>query len=388
MGETTVPFNRPYATGRELGYIQQAIDASETAAGGPFARRCEAWLARHHGSAAALLTHSGTGALELAALLSGVGPGDEVIMPSFTFTSTANAFVLRGAVPVFVDVREDTLRIDADLVADAVTPRTRAVVPVHYAGAAVDMDPLLELAREHGLMVIEDAAHALPSDLRGRPLGSLGELGALSFHETKNLTCGEGGALLINDERLVSRARMLIDKGTDRGRFLRGEVDRYSWRDVGSSFAASDVSAAFLWAQLEAVDDITASRRDVWDAYHSAFTALEDSGRVRRPVVCSDGEHNAHLYGLQVTGPPGRDGVIDALAARGVQAVFHYVPLHLSQAGRRFGRPHGDLVVSERVSARLLRLPLWAKMPPDAVEHVIRAVYEALGVQAPATTRP
>jgi len=307
-----------------------------------------------------------------------------VIVPSFTFTSTANAFVLRGAVPVFVDVREDTLRIDADLVAAAITARTKAVVPVHYAGAAVEMDPLLELAREHGLMVIEDAAHALPSDLRGRPLGSLGELGALSFHETKNLTCGEGGALLINDERLVSRARVLIDKGTDRARFLNGEVDRYSWRDVGSSFAASDISAAFLWAQLEAVGEITASRRTVWDAYHAAFAALEDDGLVRRPVVCADGEHNAHLYGLQVTSPPGRDGVIEALAARGVQAVFHYVPLHLSEAGRRFGRPHGDLAVSERVSARLLRLPLWAKMPAGTVQRVIGAVYEAFGARAPA----
>jgi dTDP-4-amino-4,6-dideoxygalactose transaminase len=387
MGAAAVPFNRPYATGRELGYIQQAIEASETAAGGPFARRCEEWLARHHGSAAALLTHSGTAALELAALLSGVGPGDEVIMPSFTFTSTANAFVLRGAVPVFVDVREDTLRIDADLVAGAITPRTKAIVPVHYAGAAVDMDPLLELAGDHGLMVIEDAAHALPSDYRGRPLGSLGALGALSFHETKNLTCGEGGALLVNDERLVARARVLIDKGTDRARFLSGEVDRYSWRDMGSSFAASDLSAAFLWAQLEAMDEITASRRAVWDAYHDAFIALEEAGRVRRPVVRTDAEHNSHLYGLQVMGPPGRDGVIDALAAHGVQAVFHYVPLHLSEAGRRFGRAHGDLAASERISARLLRLPLWAQMPAPLVQHVIRAVHDALGV-APAKRHP
>lgn len=388
MDDEVVPFNRPYATGRELGYIQQAIDASETAAGGPFAQRCEEWLARHHGSAAALLTHSGTGALELAALLSGVGPGDEVIMPSFTYITTASAFVLRGAVPVFVDVREDTLRIDADLVAGAVTPRTKAVVPVHYGGAAVDMDPLLELAHEQGLMVIEDAAHALPSDYRGRQLGSLGELGALSFHETKNLTCGEGGALLVNDERLARRARVLFDKGTDRARFLRGEVDRYSWRDVGSSFAASDISAAFLWAQLEAVDQITDSRRAVWDSYHTAFAALEDDGRVRRPAVGTDGAHNGHLYGLQVTGPPGRDEVIDALAARGVQAVFHYVPLHLSEAGRRYGRVHGDLAVSERVSARLLRLPLWAHMPVAAVQQVIRAVHEALGAQAAATVRP
>jgi dTDP-4-amino-4,6-dideoxygalactose transaminase len=335
-----------------------------------------------------MLTHSGTGALELAALLADVGPGDEVIMPSFTYITTASAFVLRGAVPVFVDVREDTLRIDADLVAGAITPRTRVVVPVHYAGAAVDMDPLLELAREEGLMVIEDAAHTLPSDYRGRALGSLGELGSLSFHETKNLTCGEGGALLVNDERLVDRARLLFDKGTDRDRFLRGEVDRYSWRDVGSSFAASDISAAFLWAQLEAVDEITASRRAVWDAYHEAFAGLEDAGYVRRPVVGTDGAHNAHLYGLQVTGPPGRDGVIDALAARGVQAVFHYVPLHTSAAGRRYGRAAADLDVSERVSARLLRLPLWAHMPTAAVQRVIRAVHEALGAEVPAAVRP
>jgi len=375
-----VPFNRPYTTGRELACVQEAIATGEIASGGPFSRRCQRLLTDHHGCATALLTQSGTDALEMAAMLSGVGPGDEVIMPSFTFTSTANAFVLRGATPVFVDVDRATLRIDAALVADALTARTRAVVPMHYGGVAVDMDPLLDLAKAHGLLVIEDAAHALPGTYRGAALGSVGDLGVLSFHETKNVWCGEGGAILVNDETLVPRAQVLLDKGTDRGRFLRGEVDAYTWRDMGSSFGASDLAAAFLWAQLDAMSEITAANLKIWNTYHEAFAGLEQEGRVRRPAVAAGCTHNAHIYHLLVTGPPGRDAFIDALRARGVQALFHYMPLHLSQAGRRYGRAHGDLEATVEVSARVVRLPRWVGMQDHDVQQVIMAVHEALAI--------
>jgi dTDP-4-amino-4,6-dideoxygalactose transaminase len=378
VSDEPIPFNRPYATGSEVRYVQQAIDNAETAGGGPFGRRCQDWLQRELGVPLALLTHSGTGALELAALVAGIGPGDEVVMPSFTFPSTANAFVLRGATPVFVDVREDTLNLDERLLADAVTPRTRAVVPVHYAGVAAEMDAVLAVARAHDLVVVEDAAHCLPSTYRGRPLGTLGSLGALSFHETKNVACGEGGALLVRDPAWVERAEVLFEKGTDRRRFERGEVQRYRWTDVGSSFAASDLNAAYLWAQLEQVERITRERLALWSAYHEAFAEAEARGELRRPVVPEGCVHNAHLYALRVGSEAGRDALLDHLAARGVHAVFHYVPLHSSPAGRRLGRAHGELAVTDRASATLLRLPLWVGMGPREVERVVDAVSDGL----------
>lgn len=383
MSAYDVPFNLPFVTGNEFEYLRQAVEAGETAGGGPFARRCEGWLEEAFACPRAMLTPSGTAALELAALLARVGPGDEVLMPSFTFSSTANAFALRGAVPVFVDVREDTLNIDEALLAEAVTARTRAIVPVHYGGVAAEMDAILATAGEHGLSVVEDAAHCLPATYRGRPLGALGDLGVLSFHETKNVSCGEGGALLIRDPALVERAEILHEKGTDRTRFLRGDTDRYEWMDLGSSFAPSDLSAAYLWAQLEAVDDLTARRGRVWRAYHEAFAQAELDGRVRRPVVPEHCVHNNHLYHLLIEGPPGRGAFIDHLAARGVQAVFHYVPLHSAPAGRRLGRAHGELPVTDRASARLVRLPLWAGMQDHHVEQVIEAVLEALSAARP-----
>ena len=378
MTATYVPFNRPYATGAELGYIEEAVRSGETAAGGPFAGRCRQWLEGRYACPRAVLTHTGTDALEMAALLAGVGEGDEVIMPSFTFPSTANAFVLRGASPVFVDIREDTLNVDEAQVAEAIGPRTRAIVPVHYAGVAAEMDAISEEARRHGLTVVEDASHALPSTYRGRELGSMGQLGVLSFHETKNVSCGEGGALLVNDESLVEHAEVLQDKGTNRRAFLQGRVDKYSWTELGSSFAASDIAAAYLWAQLEDIESITAQRMRTWDAYHGAFERAEREGRVRRPVVPPHCAHNAHLYYLLVQGPPGRDALLARLEELGVNAVFHYVPLHSAPAGRRYGRAHGELEVTDRVSSSLVRLPMWAGMGPGEVEQVVDAVYAAL----------
>ena len=373
-----VPFNQPYVTGAELGYIQEAIDNACLSGNGPFSKRCAGLLEQDLGAEAVLLTHSCTGALEMAALLADVGPGDEVIMPSFTFSSTATAFVLRGATPVFVDIREDTLNLDERLVEEAVTERTRALVAVHYAGVGCDMDALGAIAERHGLMLIEDAAQGFGSAAGGRPLGSLGALGALSFHETKNVISGEGGALILNDPALVQRAEILHEKGTNRRAFFRGQVDKYSWVDIGSSFLLSELGAAFLWAQLDQSGWITDQRMLVWQRYHAAFEQLEHAGLLRRPVVPEDMQHNAHLYYLLVPGDERRDETIGALAREQVSSVFHYVPLHSSPAGRQLGRASGELPVTDRTSASLLRLPLWVGMQDQQVDHVIAAVQHAL----------
>jgi dTDP-4-amino-4,6-dideoxygalactose transaminase len=373
-----IPFNRPAVTGRELGYVQEAIAGGRLSGNGPFTRRCQAWLAERTGAARAFLTHSCTAALEMAALLADLGPGNEVILPSFTFVSTANAFVLRGAVPVFVDIRPDTLNLDERQVEAAITPRTRALVPVHYAGVGCALDELLAIARHHRLLVIEDAAQALLANYRGRPLGGFGDLAALSFHETKNMGSGEGGALLVNRPELVARAEILWEKGTDRSRFFRGEVDRYTWVDVGSSFLPSEIEAAFLWAQLEEADDLTRRRLAVWERYHRAFGPLEAAGRLRRPIVPPECQPNGHLYALLLPSLAERTALIDALAAENIQAVFHYVPLHSSPAGRRFGRAAGPLPETDAASDRLVRLPLWPDLTDEEVERVIAAVGQAV----------
>jgi dTDP-4-amino-4,6-dideoxygalactose transaminase len=373
-----IPFNRPRATGREFEYIREAIDSGYLAGNGPFSQRCARRLEELTGAPRALLTTSGTAALELAALVIGIEPGDEVIMPSFTFVSTANAVALRGGVPVFVDIRPDTLNLDEAAVAGAVTPRTRAVIPVHYAGVGCEMDQLMEVASTHGLAVIEDAAQGILASCSGRPLGALGQLGCLSFHETKNVTSGEGGALLVNAPAWIERAEIALEKGTDRSRFFRGEVDRYRWIDLGSSFVLSDLNAAFLWAQLEEAEAMTARRLEIWERYHGAFAGLEESERVRRPIVPQHCRHNAHMYHLLLPDREARDGLIAELAERDVMAVFHYVPLHSSPAGRRHGRAAGPLPVTEDVSERLVRLPLWAGMSDGEVERVTAAVLEAL----------
>lgn len=369
-----IPFNRPYTTGRELDEIAQAIASGHLSGNGGYSRRATEWLERRVGAGRALLTHSCTGALEMAAVLADLRPGDEVVMPSFTFVSTANAVVLRGAVPVFVDVRPDTLNLDETKLEEAIGPRTRAVMVVHYAGIGCEMDSIGEIARRHGLLVIEDAAQAILATYRGRPLGSFGDFAALSFHETKNVQCGEGGALLVNVPDAVERAEVIHEKGTNRRAFFRGQVDKYTWVDIGSSYLLSDVAAAFLWAQLERADEIVAARREIWRRYHEAFAELEADGLLRRPIVPGDCGDNGHLYYLLLPSEAERDRVLREVNAQGVNAVFHYLPLHASSFGTTHGRAVGELGVTVRVSASLLRLPLWAGMTDVEVERVIDVV--------------
>jgi dTDP-4-amino-4,6-dideoxygalactose transaminase len=382
MAERRIPFNRPFITGDEFGYISEAISNLHLSGNGPFGRRCGTWLEQRTGTARALMTHSCTAALEMTALLTRVRPGDEVIMPSFTFVTTATAFALSGAVPVFVDIRPDTLNLDERLVEEAITPATRAIVPVHYAGVACEMDALREIADRHSLLLIEDAAQALGGTYHGRPLGAIGDLGALSFHETKNVTSGEGGALLVNDPELAAAAEIIQEKGTNRSQFFRGQVDKYTWVDLGSSYVLSDIAAAFLWAQLEHMDEITAQRRAVWSAYHERFEELERRELVRRPVVPAHCEHNAHLYYLLLRDEPERARLIHLLGERGIASVFHYVPLHSSPAGSRLGRAAGPLRHTDDASERLLRLPLWAGMGEPEIDAVTSSVYDALAVRA------
>jgi len=370
-----IPFNKPYMTGRELSYIAQAHANGHLAGNGEFSKRCCSWLEDRVGSQKALLTHSCTAALEMAAILSGVGVGDEVIMPSFTFVSTANAFVLRGATPVFVDIRPDTLNIDATKIEAAITPRTKAIVPVHYAGVACDMDAIMDIARRHDLLVIEDAAQALLADYRGRPLGGIGHMAALSFHETKNIISGEGGALLINDPRFVDRAEIVWEKGTNRSQFFRGQVDKYTWVDLGSSYLPGEIIAAFLWAQMEEADAITARRLGIWTNYHESFADLERTGDVRRPMIPGECTNNAHMYHLLLPDLERRTSFIDRLTANGIQSVFHYVPLHASPFGRSVGRSVGDLSNTDAASDRLVRLPLWLGLE----EHLPGVISEVIG---------
>lgn len=354
-----VPFNKPYMTGKELWYIAQAHAKGQLAGDGSFTKQCHLWLEQTTGCHKALLTHSCTAGLEMAAMLADVRPGDEVIMPSYTFVSTANAFVLRGAVPVFVDIRSDTLNLDERLVEAAITERTRAIVPVHYAGVACEMDTLMDIARRHQLCVIEDAAQGLGSLYKGRALGSIGDLAALSFHETKNVISGEGGALLVNNSRFAERAEIIREKGTNRSQFFRGQVDKYTWMDVGSSYLPSELIAAFLLAQFEEAQAIHQRRMMIWNTYHQWLSGAEKAGKLRRPLVPAQCQHNAHMYYVLLPDLQRRTMVIEALRAQGIQTVFHYIPLHSAPAGRKFARAHGELHVTDDVSDRLLRLPLW-----------------------------
>ena len=375
MENDRIPFTRVHVTGREIEYIRQAIDSNRLGGDGAFSKRCEAWLEKTTGSARALMTHSCTAALEMAAIIAEVGPGDEVIMPSFTFVSTANAFALRGAVPVFVDVEPETMNLAPEEVQKAVTSRTRAIVPVHYAGIPCDMDALLEIGRNAGAMIIEDAAQALLGEWNGRPLGSIGAMAALSFHETKNVTSGEGGCLLVNDPGLIEKAEIVREKGTNRSRFHRGQVDKYTWVELGSSYLPSELTSAFLLAQLEQSVEITAARRRVWDWYHQALEPLESEGLLVRPRT---GGGNAHIYFVLLPSLERRTSLIDALKKHGVSAVFHYVPLHNSPAGLRYGLTSGSLAVTEDLSDRLLRLPLWADMTGEDVDSVVECMSGAL----------
>lgn len=367
-----IPFNKPFMTGRELWHIAQAHANGHLSGDGQFTKRSHTWLEQRTGAQRALLTHSCTAALEMAALLLDLRPGDEVIMPSYTFVSTANAFVLRGAVPVFVDVREDTLNLDERLVEAAITPRTRAICVVHYAGVACEMDTLVEIAARHGLAIVEDAAQAIMSTYKGRPLGTIGDLGALSFHETKNIISGEGGALLCRDARFGERAEILREKGTNRSRFFRGQVDKYTWVDVGSSFLPGEITAAFLCAQIEEADQITARRLAIWERYHQWAEAHEKAGRLRRPVVPADCQHNAHMYYMLLPDLEARTRFIAGMKALGVQTVFHYIPLHSAPAGLQTARVHGELHNTDALSERLVRMPLWI-----GVEEHLDAIFAA-----------
>lgn len=365
-----VPFNRPYAVGREMAYIAQAQANRHLSGDGPFTRRCHALLQEHCAGSRVLLTHSCTAALEMAALLADVGPGDEVIVPSYTFVSTANAFVLRGAVPVFVDVRADTLNLDESQIESAITPRTRAIVLVHYAGVACEMDAMRTIAERHGLLVVEDAAQGFFSTYRGRPLGALGHLGAYSFHETKNIISGEGGALVVNDASLAKRAEILREKGTNRSQFFRGEVDKYTWVDVGSSYLPGEITAAYLAAQIESAGDITLRRLSIWKRYHDAFETLEREGRLRRPVIGDHCAHNGHMYYLILPDLATRTSFLEFMKYEGIQCAFHYVPLHSSPYGRRIGRVATAMTVTDRVGDCLVRLPFWIGIE----EHLDRIV--------------
>lgn len=362
--------------GTEFRYVQQAIDQMHTAGDGPFSRKCQTLIEQELGAAKALLTTSCTHALELAALLLDVQPGDEVILPSFTFVSTANAFVLRGGRPVFVDIRPDTLNLDESLLEHAISRKTKAVVPVHYAGVGCEMDCILEVAERHGVAVVEDNAHGLLGRYRGKPLGTFGSLATLSFHETKNFTCGEGGALLINDLAYIDRAEIIREKGTDRSRFFRGQVDKYTWVDIGSSYLPSDMLAAFLYAQLEARARIQAARRSIWERYCRDLQSWASENGVGLPKVPAHCDQSFHMFYLLLPSLECRQALIAHLGSRDILSVFHYQPLHLSTMGKKFGGKQGDCPVTESVSDRLLRLPFYNDLDDMAQARVISAVQE------------
>ena len=373
-----IPFNKPYMTGRELEYISMAHEAGHLSGDGPFTRQCNEHLVALTGAASALLTHSCTAALEMAAMLLDLQPGDEVIMPSFTFVSTANAFVLRGAVPVFVDIRPDTLNLDERLVEAAITPRTRAICVVHYAGVSCEMDAIMDIASRHGLMVVEDAAQGIYSSYRGRPLGTIGDIGCLSFHETKNVISGEGGALLLRDPVFAERAEIIREKGTNRSRFFRGQVDKYTWVDVGSSYLPSELIAAFLAAQLEAGGAITQRRMAIWNRYHAWAESHEMRGLLRRPFVPDHCGHNAHMYYLLMPSIGHRTEFMARMKAAGVSTVFHYIPLHTSPAGISHGRSASrTLPVTDLTSDCLVRLPIWVGLEPH-LDEVLRIADDVL----------
>ena len=369
-----IPFNRPFLTGEEQLYLDDASNRGQLAGNGFYTQQCCAWLENNLNTYKALLTHSCTAALEMAAILIDIQPGDEVIMPSYTFVSTANAFVLRGGVPVFVDIRSDNLNINYSLIEAAITPKTKAIVVVHYAGVSCDMDAIMEIAGSHKLLVVEDAAQAIMSEYKGRKLGSIGHIGCLSFHETKNIIAGEGGAILINCPNMVDRAEIIWEKGTNRNEFNRNKVDKYRWLDIGSSFAPSEVTAAFLWAQLKQALSINHRRIKLWETYHQSFATLESRNKLKRPIVSADNVHNAHMYFLLLNNQLERDKLMNGLRGYGINSVTHYVPLHNSPAGLVYGRCHGSLKITDRVADSLLRLPLWIGLEGEKQKAVITAV--------------
>lgn len=369
-----IPFNIPPYTGNELSYIQQAVKNQKICGDGPFTKKCNNWIEKRTGTRKALLTTSCTHALEMAALLLDIKPGDEVIMPSFTFVSTADAFVLRGAKIVFVDIRPDTMNIDESLIEQAITKKTKAIVPVHYAGVGCEMDRIMETAERYGLSIVEDAAQGVMSEYNGRALGTFGQFGCFSFHETKNYSMGEGGAILIREEDKIEQAEILREKGTNRSRFLRGQIDKYTWMDWGSSYLPSDMNAAYLWAQLENAEMINDNRLASWDFYYEEFRNLQREGKIELPYIPANCKHNAHMFYIKTKDLKERTALIDWLKKNDILAVFHYVPLHSSPAGRRFGSFSGEDVYTTKESERLLRLPMYYGMETDVLQKVVKAV--------------
>jgi len=373
---SNIPFNKPFIVGKELFYIAQAvIEYRQIAGDGPFTKRCQIWLEKHLGCRKALLTHSCTAALEMAAILCDIKPGDEIIMPSYTFVSTANAFVLRGGVPVFVDIRPDTLTMDETMIEAAITPKTKAIVPVHYAGVPCAMDEIMDIAARHQLFVIEDAAQALLSAYKGKALGTIGDFGTISFHETKNIISGEGGALLINKEKYAKRAEIIWEKGTNRKQFFRGEVDKYTWVDIGSSYLPSELTAAFLYAQLEQAKQINKRRAQIFNLYYESLRPLEARGLIRLPTIDpAVGSHNGHLFYIITNTSEVRTLLMQRLRETGIHAIFHYIPLHSSPAGKKYGKPGGPLAHTEDLCERLIRLPMYYEMTDTDVEIVITVI--------------
>ncbi len=375
--EIRIPFNIPPYVGHEMEYLQKACEVNHKICGdGPFTKQCKAWVEEKTGTAGCLMTTSGTSALEMAAHLSHIQPGEEVIMPSYTFCSTADAFVLKGAVPVFVDIRPDTMNLDETLLEDAITDKTRAIAAVHYAGVSCEMDTILEIAGRHHLTVVEDAAQGVMSSYKGRALGTLGDFGCYSFHETKNYSMGEGGALLIRDPEKISEAEILREKGTNRSQFFRGQIDKYTWVDYGSSFLPSELNAAYLMAQLDRADAINNARLARWEQYYRLLSPLAAEGRIELPVIPKDCVHNAHMFYIKTRDLEERQALIQALREQGILAVFHYIPLHSSPAGRKFGRFHGEDRYTTKESERLLRLPMYYSLTEENVNDVVSVIEE------------
>ena len=377
MMEIRIPFNIPPYVGHEMEYLQKACEVNHKICGdGPFTKQCKSWVEEKTGTAGCLMTTSGTSALEMAAHLSHIQPGEEVIMPSYTFCSTADAFVLKGAVPVFVDIRPDTMNLDETLLEDAITDKTRAIAAVHYAGVSCEMDTILEIAKRHHLTVVEDAAQGVMSSYKGRALGTIGDFGCYSFHETKNYSMGEGGAILIRDPEKISEAEILREKGTNRSQFFRGQIDKYTWVDYGSSFLPSELNAAYLMAQLDQADEINNARLARWEQYYRLLSPLAEEGRIELPVIPEGCVHNAHMFYIKTGDLEERQALIQALREQGILAVFHYIPLHSSPAGKKFGRFHGEDRYTTRESERLLRLPMYYSLTEENVNDVVSVIEE------------
>lgn len=377
MMEIRIPFNIPPYVGHEMEYLQKACEVNHKICGdGPFTKQCKSWVEEKTGTAGCLMTTSGTSALEMAAHLSHIQPGEEVIMPSYTFCSTADAFVLKGAVPVFVDIRPDTMNLDETLLEDAITDKTRAIAAVHYAGVSCEMDTILEIAKRHHLTVVEDAAQGVMSSYKGKALGTLGDFGCYSFHETKNYSMGEGGAILIRDPEKISEAEILREKGTNRSQFFRGQIDKYTWVDYGSSFLPSELNAAYLMAQLDQADEINNARLARWEQYYRLLSPLAAEGRIELPVIPEGCVHNAHMFYIKTGDLEERQALIQALREQGILAVFHYIPLHSSPAGKKFGRFHGEDRYTTRESERLLRLPMYYSLTEENVNDVVSVIEE------------